>query len=63
MRCMRSDGRIVDEVGEREDVSIGQVAGFPTADQYRAAAARAIEQAERIEQRNQHNEARRPRQG
>lgn len=44
-RLVRSDGRIQKLLTEREDVSIGQVAGFPTAEQYEAAAQRALEKA------------------
>ena len=41
-RVMRSDGKMVDTLCERTDVAIGQVAGFPTAEQYEAAAQRAL---------------------
>jgi hypothetical protein len=44
-RLVRSDGRILKLLTEREDISIGQVAGFPTAEQYEAAAQRALEKA------------------
>lgn len=44
-RVMRSDGKMVDTLCERTDVSIGQVAGYPTAEQYEAAAQRALEKA------------------
>jgi hypothetical protein len=44
-RLVRSDGRILKLLTEREDVSIGQVAGFPTAEQYEAAAQMALEKA------------------
>jgi hypothetical protein len=47
-RLVRSDGRIQKLLTEREDVSIGQVAGFPTAEQYEAAAQRALEKAAAI---------------
>jgi hypothetical protein len=44
-RLVRSDGKVLKLMPEREDVSIGQVAGFPTAEQYEAAAQRALEKA------------------
>lgn len=47
-RLVRSDGKVVKLMPEREDVSIGQVAGFPTAEQYEAAAQRALEKAAAI---------------
>lgn len=50
-RLMRSDGKIVEEIPAREDVNIGQVAGWPTAGQYEAAAAKAIERAQAIRAR------------
>lgn len=62
-RVMRSDGKMVDTLCEREDVSIGQVAGFPTAEHYEAAAQRALEKAAAIREnermRLEHIEARR----
>ncbi len=47
-RLVRSDGRIQKLLPEREDVAIGQVAGYPTAEQYEAAAQRALENAAAI---------------
>ena len=47
-RLVRSDGKILKLLTEREDVSIGMVAGFPTAEQYEAAAQRALEKAAKI---------------
>lgn len=47
-RLVRSDGKILKLLTEREDVSIGQVAGFPTAEQYEAAAHRVIAMAAAI---------------
>lgn len=47
-RIVRSDGMTLLVLPEREDVSIGQVAGFPTAGQYEAAAQRALEKAAAI---------------
>jgi hypothetical protein len=43
-----SDGKVFDEHAERTEVSIGQVAGWPTAEQYEAAAERALVEARRI---------------
>ncbi len=48
-RVIRSDGKVIDELKGRDDVNIGMIAGFATAEQYRAAAARAIARAEKIE--------------
>lgn len=50
-RIMRSDGKIVEEIKAREDVSVGIVAGFPTAEQYEAAAKRAFDMAAAIRAR------------
>ena len=41
--------KVVDSVPEHREVHIGQIAGWPTATQYRAAAAKAITKAEQIE--------------
>lgn len=43
--------KVLDEMPERTEVSIGQVAGWPTAEQYEAAAKRALEKAEAIRKR------------
>ncbi len=47
-RLMRSDGRVMEEVPAREDVKIGLIAGWPTAEQYEAAANEALERAKVI---------------
>lgn len=47
-RITRSDGRVMSEVPAATDCEIGQVAGWPTAEQYEAAAQRALAQAARI---------------
>ena len=47
-RLVRSDGKVMEEVAAREDVSIGMVAGWPTAEQYEAAAERALAKAKVI---------------
>jgi hypothetical protein len=47
-RLVRSDGKIVEEFSANEDVSIGMIAGWPTAEQYVRAAARAMARAEAI---------------
>lgn len=49
-RIVRSDGKIVEESKAREDVSIGMIAGFPTSEQYEAAAKKAMERAAAIRQ-------------
>ena len=50
-RVIRSDWRIVDHCNARSEVNIGQVAGWPSAEQYESAAARALERAEQIRAR------------
>lgn len=45
------NGKVLDEIPERTDVGIGQVAGWPTAEQYEAAAKRALERASAIRAR------------
>ena len=52
-RLMRSDGLIVDEYAARDDVSVGMVAGFPTAEQYEHAAQKALDMAKAIRERKQ----------
>ena len=52
LRLVRSDGKIVDEIQAYDDVGIGQVAGWPTAEQYEIAANRALKRAEKIRERN-----------
>ena len=61
IRLVRSDGREVDSVSRDEEASIGMHAGTPTADDYRAAAARCIERAVWIEAQEAAREARRAR--
>lgn len=51
LRIVRSDGRIMEETSALSEASIGMVAGWPTAEQYRRAAERCIRAAERIEER------------
>lgn len=52
LRLVRSDGKIMDEIKAQDDVAIGQVAGWPTAEQYEAAANRALERAQKIRESN-----------
>lgn len=58
-RIMRSDGKIVEQIEAREDVSVGMVAGFPTAEQYEAAAQRALSKAAVIREQSEREERRR----
>lgn len=51
-RLIRSDGKVLEETPARDDVSIGQVAGWPTAEQYESAAAKALDQAKVIRRKN-----------
>jgi len=56
-RLVRSDGKILSESEARYDVSIGMIAGWPTAEQYEFAAKEAIEKARVIrENARKHNE-------
>lgn len=48
MRVIRSDGRVMEEWPQQTEVSVGMVAGWPTAEQYEAAAQRALEKAKKI---------------
>ena len=48
MRVVRSDGKIMAEHDARAEVDIGMIASWPSAEQYEAAAAKAIAQAARI---------------
>lgn len=50
-RIVRSDGKIMYSHDGREECSIGLVAGWPSPEQYEAAAARALEKARRIRSR------------
>jgi hypothetical protein len=52
---VRSDGKIVRELTEYEDVGIGMIAGFPTAEQYERAAERALERARKIRENQEKN--------
>ena len=47
-RILRSDGKVVEELEAEEDVSVGMIAGWPTAGQYEAAAQRALDKAKAI---------------
>lgn len=49
LRLVRSDGRVMCETNALSEASIGMVAGWPTAEQYRRAAERCLRAAERIE--------------
>ena len=51
-RLMRSDGKVMEETPPRDDVYIGQIAGFPTAEQYERAAEKALERARKIRERD-----------
>lgn len=55
IRLVRSDGRIVDEISEINEVLVGQVAGFPTAEQYEQAASLALKRAKAIREANTRN--------
>jgi len=57
LRLVRSDGKIMDEIEAHDDVGIGQVAGWPTAEQYESAAERALERARKIRERKSQQNA------
>lgn len=48
LRLVRSDGMVVDSASQIDDVSIGMIAGMPSAEQYEGAAERALERARSI---------------
>lgn len=48
LRIVRSDGKIMYQTEADNEVDIGMIAGWPTPEQYEAAAKRALEQAEHI---------------
>lgn len=52
-RVIRSDGKVIDEFKARNDVHIGVVAGWPTAEQYEIAAQTALKYAQTIRQRTE----------
>lgn len=52
IRIRRSDGKILDELKAFDDVCLGMIAGYPTAEQYEFAANRALEKAKIIRERN-----------
>jgi hypothetical protein len=54
-RLVRSDGKIMEEVAAREEVNIGQIAGWPAAEQYEVAGNRALEMARKIREQEQNN--------
>jgi hypothetical protein len=51
-QLVRSDGKVVDEFEAHEEVHIGMVAGFATAEQLRRAAQKALDRADRIDKMN-----------
>lgn len=50
MRAVRSDGQVIEERAAETEVSIGQIAGWPTPEQYETAAKRAMATAAQIRQ-------------
>lgn len=48
MRAVSGD-KVIDSVDANENVAIGMIAGWPTAEQYRHAAAKALEKADAVE--------------
>ena len=47
-RVVRSDGKVVSAIESKSEVSIGQIAGWPTAEQYEQAAEKALAMAKAI---------------
>lgn len=52
-RIVRSDGKVLDQTEAVVEVSIGMVAGLPTAEQYEYAATVALEMARQIREREE----------
>ena len=50
-RLIRSDEVIIDDIPEVQDVQIGMIAGWPTAEQYERAAEKALAKAAAIRKR------------
>lgn len=50
-RIVNPEGKVVREIEEGTEVRIGQVAGWPTPEQYEAAAKRALEKVEAMRER------------
>lgn len=48
LRLIRSDGKLIGEASPKDDVSVGMIAGWPTAEQYERAANEALERANTI---------------
>lgn len=59
LRIVREGGKVVDILEGREDVNIGMVAGFPTAEQYERAGNKALERARTIRELQAQHDARR----
>jgi hypothetical protein len=59
LRMVDSGGRIMDSVNAASDVSVGMIAGWPTAEQYEVAAQRALEKAAHIRAQQKKEEDRR----
>lgn len=55
-RVVRSDGKVVSAIEQKLDVSIGQVAGWPTAEQYEQAAEKALAMAKVIRNKRERME-------
>ena len=51
LQMVRNDGKVMMELKAYEDVGIGQIAGFPTPEQYERAANVALEKAARLRAR------------
>ena len=52
-RLVRSDGKIIEEFSAHDEVGIGMVAGWPSAEQYERAAAKAMDRADVIRKSKQ----------
>jgi hypothetical protein len=59
MRIVRNDGKVIFELPQKEEVNIGQIASWPTPEQYESAAQKALEQAARIREFNKKQEEKR----
>jgi hypothetical protein len=58
-RVVRSDGKVLEASSAEERAPLGMVAGFPTAEQYEAAAQGALERAAAVRSHEAHRVARR----
>lgn len=61
IRMVDDNGKVIDHVKEHEEVSVGMIAGWPTAGQYERAGLAALEKAKKIRENEAKEEDRRSR--